>query len=498
MSEIINNQSKEHANNSPKDLALEEDMARARDHFDLRRNERIMGQRIQEIVERDLNARLLTVEKLEEEVAAGNPGVHKRFVSFNRANIPVYDLIGIPFCILSTTVDFQSQNPLGWRGTETYKKVLADPSIWAERRDEAEKSSGFGTKESDARGDTISASFRNSERSTKGYAPGNLYYGFERVWGDSIIDAYEYDAATDNMLGKKETRLSDPNTMKRLNDSVGKNCRDEILLRRYDENGMPRIPDYIITEDGDITNLALTHAHYFHRPIINVVNSVYEEMLNQKSEEILNSISINDNYSDIRQKIAEFSGIPKNRNIYQPLIKIGRSRDWIKPKGMTPIKDKCFEISKIEQIKRIEYIKVTLEDAIGRLEAATKRKETMPQKDITPGLKYFSIWLVDVKTRIRSSLHGDKKVPFVGHPGECNWINVSFRVNDATQVVNTIIYDGERIFEPTKALEDGVIKEDDIKKADSSYYDALEPLAKRYIQAFRENQKLWSTRPKGP
>jgi hypothetical protein len=496
MSEIINNQSKEHANNSPKDLALEEDMARARDHFDLRRNERIMGQRIQEIVERDLNARLLTVEKLEEEVAAGNPGVQKRFVSFNGANIPVYDLIGIPFCILSTTVDHQSQNSLGRRGTETYRKVLADPSIWAERRDEAEKSSGFGTKESNARGDTISASFRNSEQSTEGYVPGNLLYGFEYVWGDSIIDAYDCDAATDNMLGKNETNLTDPDTMKKLEESLGVNCYDEILLRRYTDNGAPRKPDYIIAEDGNITNFALTHAQFFHIPIINIEKSVYEKIIEQKSEEILNSISINNNYGDICQKIAEFSSIPKNRDAYRPLTAIGRSQDCINPKGKTPLEDKCFEVSKIELIKRIEYIEAALKEAISRLNAATNKGEAIPSASIFPDFKKFAILIKDVLNQTQSTEHGDEKSSPTGLPGECNRITISFELKDTNTIVNTAIYDGERMLEQGSALEDGAIKEDDIKKADSSYYDALEPLAKRYIQAFRENQKLWSTRPK--
>lgn len=477
---------------------FEEDMAAAREYFESRKKKRFRGQRIQEIVERDLNARLLTVEKLEEEVMAGNPGVQKRFVSFDGANIPVYDLIGIPFCILSTTVDHQSQNSLGRRGTETCRKVLADPSIWAERRDEAEKSSGFGTKESNARGDTISVSFRNSERSTKGYAPGNLYYGFERVWGDSIIDAYEYDAATDNMLGKKETRLSNPNTMKRLNDSIGENCRDEILLRRYDENGMPKIPDYIITEDGDITNLTLTHAQYFHRPIINIVNSVYEKIIDQKSEEILNSISINNNYGDIRQKIAEFSNIPKNRDAYRTLTAIGRSQDWINLKGKTPLEDKCLEVSKIELIKRIEYIEAALKEAISRLDAATNKGEAIPSASIFPDFKKFAILIKDVLNQTQSTEYGDEKSSPTGLPGECNRITISFELKDTNTIVNTTIYDGERMLEQGSALEDGAIKEDDIKKADSSYYDALEPLVKRYIQAFRENQKLWSTRPKAP
>lgn len=498
MSEIIKNQSKEHVNNSPKDLALEKDMARARDHFDLRRKERIMGQRIQEIVERDLNARLLTIKKLEEEVAAGNPGVQKRFVSFNGANMPVYDLIGIPFCLLSTTVDFQRQNSNGWRGTETYKKVLADPSIWAERRDEAEKSSGFGTKESNARGDTISVSFRNSEQSTEGYVPGNLLYGFEHVWGDSIIDAYDRDTATDNMLGKNETNLTDPDIMKRLEESLGVNCYDEILLRRYTDNGAPRKPDYIITEDGNITNFALTHAQFFHIPIINIEKSIYEKILEQRSEAILDSVSENDSYEDINKKITDFLKIPKNRLIYRSLTAIGRACDRIRPKKSTPLNEKCFRVSRIELTKRIEFIGDKLREATKRLESATRSREPLPMRNALPDIDSFELWIMDVRNRMLSTMHDDKKDSFKGHPGDCNWIIITFRLKGTTKIIDTAIYDGERMLEQGSALEDGTIKEDDIKKADSSYYDALEPLVKRYIQAFRENQKLWNTRPKAP
>lgn len=57
--------------------------------------------------------------------------------------------------------------------------MLEDPSTWDERRDVAEKSSVFGTRGVDARGDTISASFWNSESNSTSYMTGRLLFGFD-------------------------------------------------------------------------------------------------------------------------------------------------------------------------------------------------------------------------------------------------------------------------------------------------------------------------------
>ncbi len=266
--------------------ALAWDMTDARNWFNQNKHSRFEKQRIQEMVERDLNSRLLTVDNLEIEVLSENPEVQKRSVPFEGVDIPIYDLKGLPFSFLSTTIDHRSSYRYGphEKGMETSRKVLEDPSVWAERRDEAEKAVGFGTINSDARGDTISTSFWDSERNINSRIFGDLIYGFENVQADSIISVHEGDGGTSNMAGRDETKLSSPDAIKELATNRAQTLYNEVCLRRYSENGMPKRPDYIIVENGRITKESLRHAKYFGIPIVNVERSVYAEKAEKRGE----------------------------------------------------------------------------------------------------------------------------------------------------------------------------------------------------------------------
>lgn len=177
---------------------LEHQMSELHDAADFNKRNRFQRQRIQEIVERDLNERLLKIDDLEVEALAKNPEIQKRCVDFEDTKIPVYDLKGLPFSVLSTTIDYRSVNDPGEIGTETFRKVMDNPAVWDARRDEAERESGFGTRRADARGDTISTSYYNSECNLDSHVSGDLMYGFEKVDGDSIIAISNGDGGTSN------------------------------------------------------------------------------------------------------------------------------------------------------------------------------------------------------------------------------------------------------------------------------------------------------------
>ena len=234
--------------------AIEYDMAEARGMFDYHKKERFRHQRIQEFVERDLNSKLSKVDDLEMEVIAGNPEIQKRSVNYEGVNIPIYDLGGLPFSFLSTTIDYRDSGEPGTIGVDTYKTILKDPSVWNERRDIAEKASGFGTRDADARGDTISASFWNSESNSASYVPGRLVYGFENVQADSVVAIYNGDGGTGNLI-KGQDMILNLNSLEHIEGARGTTNYNEVLLRRYSENGMPKRPDYIIVEKNRISEV---------------------------------------------------------------------------------------------------------------------------------------------------------------------------------------------------------------------------------------------------
>lgn len=467
---------------------LERDMAEARDVLDYNKRDRFKKQRIQEIVERDLNSRLLTVDDLEMEAISENPEIQKRIVPFEDTGIPVYDLKGLPFSLLSTTIDYRKRNKPGEIGTETFRRILDDPSIWAERRDEAEKASGFGTRNGDARGDTISTSYWNSERNIDSHVPGNLIYGFESVQANSIILVINDDGGTDNMAGNTEATLLSPDGIKQLEGADGTNLYNEVLLRRYTENGIPKKPDYIIVENGRITEESLRHAKYFGIPIVNIERSIYAEKAEKKGEELLASISKDDTYEEMDGKIAELLSMSRYKSVYRTLEGIGRNCDIPHQIVPTPLGKRCLEISQMEQLKRLDFIKSVLEEAIHKIESATEKGLPIEQK--LPGFDSFDISIIDVQKQLTHTEHGDL---FYSVPGNCNSINIDFKLKGSSRYVRTCVYDGERIYKAEEALANGNRTKEDIENANSSFYNALEPVVLKYFEAIRENQQSRKT-----
>ena len=436
---------------------LAKDMAGARDAFDNHKNRLLRNQRAQEIVERDLNSRLLKIDYLETEVISENPEVKKHFVSFEGADIPVYDLKGIPFSILSTTVDYK--NVKGGRSYETARMVLENPAVWTERRDEVEETKGFGTGHTDERADTICTSYWNSERNLDSYVSGRtLMYGFDHVESDSIIQACDGDGGTNSTYGRAETEVSSPDAISSLEKpSTSKRHYNEVTLRRYTENGMPKKPDYIIVEKGKITEESLRHAKFFKIPIVNVELSVYEEKANKKGEEIIASISEKDSYEELDKKIAELQSMSYFKTSkYQAIEDVRASLRF-----NNHLDDKSIEASKIELAKRLDYIRDALEETTRIIETATDRSIPAPQT--IPKFDSFDVVIWDNKN---GAMIKKDKISQNIEMFNSNHIDIDFSLKGSSRKVKTRVFDN------------------------SSYYDALEPIVRNYFEAFRKNQEL--------
>ena len=243
-------------------------------------NEKIRGfrrERVQEIVERELNSKIMKIDNLEEELLSENPGIGKREIKYGEGDITVYDLNGLPFSMLTHAVDYHGTEVDG-KGTETAKKILENPTIWTEDLYEAKKDPGFAQRGSNTRGNTISTSYTNSEHNLETRFVGNkLTYGFDHIDADSIISVINGDGATANMAGERKTTVTNVKIIKDLENSpaIGYN---EILLRRYSENGYPKKPDYIVVQDDKISEEAMKHAEYFKIPIVNINLQAYDRL----------------------------------------------------------------------------------------------------------------------------------------------------------------------------------------------------------------------------
>ena len=467
---------------------LEREMRTARDIAEQNKRNRFEKQRIQEIIEQDLNSRLLKVEDLETEAFSNNPEIQKHEMVFEGSEIPVYDLKGLPFAILSHTVDYRNvDNPLDAIGQNTYREVMKNPGVWNERQDKAMEASGFGTRNENARGDTISTSFRDSEKNIDSYVRGELIYGFEQVSADSIISISNGDGGTSNMAGRSETNLSDPNILDQITGVNGTSIYNEVLLRRYSENGVPKSPDYIIT-NGTVSETALKHAKFFNIPIINIDRAAYEKKIEKHGEELLDSINGKNDYLELNQKLEELLSMSKYKNRYRSLDSIGRKFDIpTLSYGATALEERLFEVSKLEQQKRLNFIEGVLENYISEIEQATRENKLAPEPD---QIKNLNIVVSDVGRQLRSTENSDIHDGFRSVAGNCNNIEISFTMKDRSRTLKTNIYDGENIFELDQAIKSGRVNAEDLKQADSSFYHQFEPLVRRYFEVYRENQKI--------
>lgn len=470
--------------------ALERDMQGARSGIEGEKLRILKAQRIQEIVEKDLNSRLLKVEDLEAETFFDNPEIQKHKMIFEGSEIPVYDLKGLPFTLLSHTVDHRNYHNTGMSnisneiGQETYLKVMKDPGVWAERQDKAMEASGYGTKNKNARGNTISASFWNSETNINSHVYGKLIYGFEQVSADSIINIFHKDGSTNNMYGREDVGLSNPNILDEISRPHGQSNINEVLLRRYSENGIPKSPDYIITE-GTVSEIALKHANFFNIPIININKTIYEEKMKARGEELINSIDENDTYLELSQKLEELLSMNEFTGKYSFLNTIAPNNIPTLPSNADELEKRLFEVSKLEQQKRLDFIEDLLENYISDIEQATRENKLAPRPDQVKDLK---MQVFDARQLVSSYEDADE---YDGYGRSVvNFIKILFKLENGFQDLETIIYDDENHFNREGIIRNDPIKPEQLGQEDSSFYHKFEPLVRRYFEVYRENRKI--------
>lgn len=441
--------------------SLRHDMANARAVLDRQRMERLRAQRIQEMIESDLNSRLLNVADLEEEVLQGNPEVQKRWIDFENARIPVYDLKGLPFSMLSTTIDFKRKGTFLYGG-ETYRMVMDDPSLWTETRSQAERSGNFTANSGQlARGDTISASYRHSVYARNQYFGGDLIYGFASVEPDSVIEIYAKDGGTPNRINKESSILNNPNAIKNLESGYWRvGSYNEFLLRRYSDNGEPKKPDYIVTKNGVIAAVALRHAKFFKIPIVNCEETIYQAKDERAGKVLLSSINDQDDYITIAKKLEKMELLGVH------LEALLEDKDEV-------VQEKAMEVKELERIKRFEFIKNYLTSAIDdmRLDMASGVKRYNQPADI----EKFSVMLLDEESRVVSPASAEEYL----RPIENGAVYIFFEIADRVRGADSI---ETRIYSSR-----GDARSTQLDMDDAMLFREFEPLARQYL----EIEKKW-------
>lgn len=249
-------------------------------------------QRIQEIIEQDLEKQLIKIEDLEEEALFEESGVKKRMEKYGDKPIEVYDLNGYPFAFLQSDICYKlSGNDMDLlragkdpetthRGIESAARLYRDPSVWNKNEEDI---SGPTVDVKSELSNAIKTSFRRSSDKSieQRYYRGadSICYGFESVSGGQLIGIHAQDGGTPAGYEKDALGLESVDAVERAIENTPAGKYNEFVIKRYNENGAARRPDYIIAENGLITNDMKRHADYWGIPIININMKYYPERM---------------------------------------------------------------------------------------------------------------------------------------------------------------------------------------------------------------------------
>jgi len=474
--------------------SLERDLIRGMDLHRAKKHERFKKQRAQEILEKDLNSRLLTIDTLEDEISGGNPEVEKTQKEYEGKIIPVYTLKGLPFSMLSHDVEYRKAN-LGSPytiGTETFQKIVEDPSVWAQRESEASKEEGFGTTGSKARGNVIFTSYIDSESNLDqrvGSDKGDLCYGFSHIDGGDLLKVSQSDGGTPNMVSKDiETFISehDISFLDMVEGPSGRAGYNEVVFRRYTENGEPHLPDYIITENGHIAEKMLKHAAFFKIPIVNIDKAPYYAKAENIATEALDTIDENSSYEEISDVIDEIKRTPKYNNSISPVEIIGDGSDILifeykQGRLGDEISKKIYNLEKLEREKRIDFIAQELQKAIEQCKQATAKKERYEFS--SEKIELISCDFCDNRNGVRYTNYGRDDNLTVS-PASSNEINFNFRFKNSTRIINTTVRNGK------DKVASSAYEQELIEKSDNSFFNKIHPLIMEFFAALEENRSI--------
>lgn len=249
--------------------------------------------------EGQFNAALVSTDELDKAIAMGMEGVSKRKIYYHNLQtdeykIDVYDLNGLPFKYLMHDVKYRLVDPNS-TGYKTAKRLLNNPAFWM--RDQSERVQGqYWTPNQEA--GTICCSFRSTDTQLATVPGDGLVYGFTSIRPKSLLKTYISDGHTPS---DKETTESIGSISSSPDDLLynQQGPYNEVTLGRYDNNGQPYKPDFILTSNNNISDYAITHAFYYGIPIINIDNQAYTSQQRQGILESVDGVVSSDNYDDI-------------------------------------------------------------------------------------------------------------------------------------------------------------------------------------------------------
>ncbi|MBR0403457.1 hypothetical protein IJI55_02845 [Candidatus Saccharibacteria bacterium] len=448
-------------------------------------------------VERELNKRLITIDKMEEEIKKGNPEIERLDdVEYEGKNIPVYSLKGLPFAMLNHTVDYRRPDyESGGKGSQTSQQLLEDPSLWVRNQKDVMQDSRYSNDfKPDSMGNVISCSYIDSGNNLRGDidygSNATCKYGFSKVEEDGLFGILDQDMHSPNIYDYTKlygVNVSDLNNLESANEKKEYN---EIVIRRYLKDGQPRLPDFMITKDGRIPEDTLRHARYFNIPIVNIDTEAY----NKKADEIavaeLETVSEDSSYMEIASVVERLSMTYKYDGI-NLLNTMGRGRSSRYFEGEAhrldrryrteDMVDKLLKLEKLEYEKRLDFIMDEIKQAAEDCKKATV--EGRKYSFSSDNLSSLDVTVFDVERGLESNetktdsinMYSPKETPVY------NEIQIRMMPKNTTRLIKTDIVDGEQYRNRGN---------EDLDDEDADIYKTILPQIQDYLAARQKNSAL--------
>lgn len=368
------------------------------------------------------NDRLDAIEYLEEALTSQKEGITKTIGKYEGQQVDVYNLAGLPFHFIQHSLD-------GLTWTETADGLRKNPELWMKNKAELQLGS------SKQYGDTLSVSYIDAGINVvKGgiSSEHGLIYGFSKIRPGTLLQIHSRDGGTPNRVEYAEARsgltaISPDNLAKQST-----HFHNEVLLKRYNEDGKPMKPDFLIARDGVVTEDAKRHALYFGVPIVNIETASYIERQKEKLLVKLEHVNENSEYSEIVKLFteAEESSLDIDSTWKEDIYDDYRGKADLHYQGRfaklpeeARVKFRDV-IERIEPAKRLELLDDKLRGMIDNIKKKQKNKKDNSIKPIAleriDGVRYEEVD-GEISARAVDALRLSYR--YVGADGNVKWIS---------------------------------------------------------------------------
>lgn len=241
-----------------------------------KKREGFRKQRVQEILEKLFNKKLTKLEDIDLDSSIEGSGVVKR----ESDGVLFYDMKGYQFRFLQHGINYKSHSDGELIGSKTSRELISNPSLWERTRASIGQTGG---QEASSKSNIIATSYINTETNLNGWGRNLICYGFDHISPSSLIASLPGDGGTPTHIEDGVINLIiNPDFLGTPEYiETGKSFYTEVDLKRYDSNGKPKLPRFLVVRDWvgqspKTKEVFLRHAKHFNIPIINIETQFYK------------------------------------------------------------------------------------------------------------------------------------------------------------------------------------------------------------------------------